>query len=131
MLHHHSSTTATDSLGPLLLLGVLLGEPVEHVGEGLLLLGPLRPDELRARRHPLLGSRVLGVQLDALGEVLPRRLVVVEAHARLAAPEVSLLGRRVFGDHLTKRKGNQSKKKSWIKDNYNYVTQIFELVATC
>ena len=28
-----------NSLGPLLLLRVLLGEPVEHVGEGLLLLG--------------------------------------------------------------------------------------------
>ena len=55
-----------NSLCPLLLLLVLLGEPVEHVGEGLLLLGALRPDQLRARGHPLLRRQVLRVQLHAL-----------------------------------------------------------------
>ena len=60
---------------------------------------------VRARRHPLLGRRVLGVELHALGVVLARRLVVVEAHARLAATEVRLLGSRVLGDYLKKEGG--------------------------
>ena len=55
-----------NSLRPLLLLLVLLGESVEHVGEGLLLLGALGADQLRARGHPLLGRRVLRVELHAL-----------------------------------------------------------------